>query len=122
MFRGAAPGRLPCAAPHWQALRAVAYPCITIHRVVNLCGARPGCLRGGSRGFAHCLSYQAAPLLLARRLRIVLADYEVEPWPVHVTYPSARLLPSRTRVFVEWITRALQESAQAFGAREASHR
>jgi DNA-binding transcriptional LysR family regulator len=71
-------------------------------------------------GFAHCLSYQAAALLLSRRLRIVLAEYEVQPWPVHVTYPSARLLPSRTRVFVEWIKRALQKSAPAFGAQEAS--
>lgn len=52
-------------------------------------------------GFARCLSYQATALLKAKRLRIVLADYEVEPWPVSITYPSARLLPSRTRAFVE---------------------
>jgi DNA-binding transcriptional LysR family regulator len=52
-------------------------------------------------GFAQCLSYQAAPLVEARRLRILLAEYEVEPWPVSLTYPSARLLPSRTRAFVE---------------------
>lgn len=52
-------------------------------------------------GFGRCLSYQAAALLKAKRLRIVLADYEVEPWPVSITYPSARLLPSRTRAFVE---------------------
>jgi DNA-binding transcriptional LysR family regulator len=67
-------------------------------------------------GFTRCLSYQAAPLLAARRLRVVLQDYEVEPWPIHITYPSARLLPSRTRVFIEWIKRTLQESASAFGA------
>jgi DNA-binding transcriptional LysR family regulator len=67
-------------------------------------------------GFARCLSYQAAPLLHARRVRVVLADYEVEPWPVHITYPSARLLPWRTRVFIEWMKRALQESAPVFGA------
>lgn len=54
-------------------------------------------------GFGRCLSYQAAALVQARRLRVVLADYEVEPWPVSITYPSARLLPSRTRAFVEWL-------------------
>lgn len=52
-------------------------------------------------GFARCLHYQAEPLLRAKRLRIVLADFETEPWPVHVTYPSARLLSTRTRMFVE---------------------
>jgi DNA-binding transcriptional LysR family regulator len=67
-------------------------------------------------GFARCLSYQAEPLLRARRLRPVLADYEGEPWPVHITYPSARLLPWRTRVFIDWIKRALQESAPALEA------
>lgn len=61
-------------------------------------------------GFGRCLSYQAAPLLAARRLRIVLADYEVEPWPVHLTYPSARLLPARTKVFIDWMLDALKTS------------
>ena len=61
-------------------------------------------------GFGRCLSYQAVPLLRARRLRIVLADYEVEPWPVNLTYPSARLLPSRTRAFVIWMARALGQA------------
>ena len=54
-------------------------------------------------GFVRCLSYQAAPLVAAKHLRIVLGDYEVEPWPVSLTYPSARLLPSRTKVFIEWM-------------------
>ncbi|MGE5338382.1 MAG: LysR family transcriptional regulator [Gemmatimonadota bacterium] len=59
-------------------------------------------------GFGRCLSYQAAPLIAARRLRVVLVEYEVEPWPVSVTYPSARLLPSRTRTFIEWMIGALK--------------
>jgi len=62
-------------------------------------------------GFAQCLSYQAAPLVQARRLRIVLAGYEVEPWPVSLTYPSARLLPSRARVFIDWMRGALSAVA-----------
>ncbi len=61
-------------------------------------------------GFARCLSYQAAPLLQARRLRTVLADFEPAPWPVSITYPSARLLPSRTRLFIEWLKQSLRES------------
>jgi len=59
-------------------------------------------------GFRRCLWYQAASLLQAKKLRIVLADYEVEPWPVSLTYPSARLMPSRIRVFIEWMKQALK--------------
>jgi DNA-binding transcriptional LysR family regulator len=58
-------------------------------------------------GFGRCLSYQADALLREKKLRIVLASCEVEPWPVHITYPSARLLPSRTRTFIDWIAREL---------------
>jgi len=65
------------------------------------------CVQG--LGFARCLSYQAATLLAAKTLRIVLADYEVEPWPVSLTYPSARLLPARSRVFIEWMKRELSQ-------------
>jgi DNA-binding transcriptional LysR family regulator len=59
-------------------------------------------------GLARCLSYQAASLLQAKKLRIVLADFEVEPWPVSLTYPSARLLPARIRLFIEWMKRELK--------------
>lgn len=59
-----------------------------------------------SRSLCTC----AAPLLAAKRLRIVLGDYEVEPWPVSLTYPSARLLPSRTKVFIEWMVGELTSS------------
>lgn len=52
-------------------------------------------------GFARCLSYQAAALVRAKRLRIVLADFELAPSPLSIAYPSARLLPVRTRAFIE---------------------
>ena len=59
-------------------------------------------------GFGRFLSYQAAPYVQARTLRIVLADYEREPHDVSIVYPSVRLLPSRTRIFIEWMKRELQ--------------
>jgi DNA-binding transcriptional LysR family regulator len=36
-------------------------------------------------------------------LRLVLEDYEPPPRPVNVIYPNARLLPARTRAFIEWM-------------------
>ena len=64
-------------------------------------------------GFARCLHYQAEPLLRAKKLRIVLAGFETEPWPVHITYPSARLLNTRTRLFVEALKSALAPALRA---------
>jgi DNA-binding transcriptional LysR family regulator len=61
-------------------------------------------------GFVRCLSYQAGSLLAAKQLRIVLGDYEVEPWPVCLTYPSARLLPLRTKLFIESMVDELKSS------------
>ena len=59
-------------------------------------------------GFGRFLSYQAAPFVREKTLRIVLAGYELEPLDVSVVYPSARLLPARTRAFIEWMKRDLE--------------
>jgi DNA-binding transcriptional LysR family regulator len=64
-------------------------------------------------GFCRFLSYQAMPLIRAKQLRVVLADYEVEPWDVNLVVPSARLLPARTRLFVAWLKQELQPAVQA---------
>jgi DNA-binding transcriptional LysR family regulator len=54
-------------------------------------------------GFGQFFSYQVAPLLQSRQLRTVLADFEPATRPIQVVYPHARLLPTRSRVFIEWI-------------------
>ncbi len=54
-------------------------------------------------GFGNFLAYQPAPQVRARALRIVLAEFEPMPRPVSIVYPNARLLPMRTRVFIEWM-------------------
>ena len=54
-------------------------------------------------GFGLFLSYQVMPHVRAKRLRIVLAEFEPALRPVSVVYPSARYLPTRTRRFVEWM-------------------
>lgn len=58
-------------------------------------------------GLGTFISYQVADDLRAGRLQAVLEAYELPPRPVHVVYPHARLLPVRTRVFVDWIRREL---------------
>lgn len=68
------------------------------------------CLAG--RGFGLFLSYQVAAELREKKLRLVLADFELPPRNVSVVYPSARLLPRRTRAFVDWIKGGLQAKAR----------
>ena len=54
-------------------------------------------------GFGLFFSYQVLPLVAQGRLRIVLEDFEPPPRPVSVIYPHARLLPARTRAFIDWM-------------------
>eukprot|EP01041_Mallomonas_annulata_P016837 gene16837-34962_t len=54
-------------------------------------------------GFGQFLSYQVAPLLATGALQTVLEDFEDAPRPIHVVYPHARLLPTRTRAFIDFI-------------------
>jgi DNA-binding transcriptional LysR family regulator len=63
-------------------------------------------------GFGRFIAYQVAALVAQKKLRIVLEEFEAAPLPISVVYPHARLLPARTRVFVEWIKRELAESTR----------
>ncbi|MCF8177470.1 MAG: LysR family transcriptional regulator [Sulfuritalea sp.] len=58
-------------------------------------------------GFGMFISYQAAPYLADGRLVRVLENFEPSPRSISVVYPHARLLPTRTRVFVDWIRKEL---------------
>lgn len=60
-------------------------------------------------GFGMFMSYQVAPYLKQKRLKTVLEKFEPPPRPISVVYPHARLLPTRTRVFVEWIRQELRD-------------
>ena len=56
-------------------------------------------LRGG--GLALALAYQVADHVRAGRLRVVLAGLEPPPRPIHVVYPTSRLLSAKVRAFVD---------------------
>ena len=53
-------------------------------------------------GFVRTLSYQAAAALQAGRLRLLLEDFEPEPWPVHLVYPGQGRLPIKLRAFLDF--------------------
>jgi DNA-binding transcriptional LysR family regulator len=58
-------------------------------------------------GIGMFLSYQVAPLVAAGRLRPLLAECCPPPVPVSAVYPHAKLLPARTRRFVDWLRERL---------------
>jgi len=60
-------------------------------------------------GVGSFFSYQVAPFLQSKQLRAVLEEFEPPPKPINVVYPHARLLPMRTRVFIDWMKQELRE-------------
>ena len=58
-------------------------------------------------GFGMFLAYQVAPYVAQGQLHTVLETFEAPARPLSVVYPHARLLPSRTRAFIEWMRQEL---------------
>ena len=55
-------------------------------------------------GLTRVLAYQAADALKAGRLKIVLAKFEQPPLPIHIVYPTSRLLSAKVRAFIDLVT------------------
>lgn len=60
-------------------------------------------------GFGVFISYQVAPYVAAGSLTVLLEQFEPPPRPINLIYPHARLLPSRTRVFIEMMKLAARD-------------
>jgi len=59
-------------------------------------------------GLGMFLSYQVEQELASGELRLVLEEYEPPPLDVSVVYPHAKLMSTRIRYFVDWITHELR--------------
>jgi DNA-binding transcriptional LysR family regulator len=55
-------------------------------------------------GLTRVMAYQAADSLKAGRLKIVLANFEQPPLPIHIVYPTSRLLSAKVRTFIDLVT------------------
>src|SRR6195952_216468 len=56
-----------------------------------------------SGGLTRGMAYQGARALKAGRLKIVLAEFEHPPLPIHIVYPTSRLLSAKVRTFVDLV-------------------
>jgi DNA-binding transcriptional LysR family regulator len=54
-------------------------------------------------GLTRVLAYQAADAIKAGRLKIVLAKFEPPAMPIHVVYPTSRLLSAKVRTFIDLV-------------------
>jgi DNA-binding transcriptional LysR family regulator len=55
-------------------------------------------------GLTRVLAYQAAAGLKAGRLKIVLEKFEQPALPIHIVYPTSRLLSAKVRTFIDLVT------------------
>ncbi|MGJ7511749.1 LysR family transcriptional regulator [Variovorax sp. GT1P44] len=94
----------PGGTPHWH-FRDQGRPLAIAPRgnleFNHIAPAVEACAAG--MGFGMFFSYQVLPLVAQGRLAIVLNAFELPPRPVSVIYPHARLLPARTRAFIDWM-------------------
>lgn len=59
-------------------------------------------------GITRLLSYQIAPQLAAGKLKIILAEFEPAPMPIHVLHREGRYAPAKIRSFVDLIVDRLR--------------
>jgi DNA-binding transcriptional LysR family regulator len=102
--------RLTHGSAHWafhdgDQVRSVpvhgALRCNHVQAVIDACVAGLGC--------GVFMSYQVASRVEQGQLKVVLGAYEPPPRPVNLVVPQARLLPARTRVFIDWMLRDLRD-------------
>jgi DNA-binding transcriptional LysR family regulator len=55
-------------------------------------------------GLTRVMAYQAAEALKRGRLKTVLAKFEQPPLPIHIVYPTSRLLSAKVRAFIDLVT------------------
>ena len=69
--------------------------------------ALEACLEG--LGYGMFGEPQVAAHVAEGRLRLLLEEFCADPVPVNLVYPKARLLPQRTRAFLDWMKKELPQ-------------
>jgi DNA-binding transcriptional LysR family regulator len=64
-------------------------------------------------GLTRVLAYQPADAVKRGRLKIVLQKFEEPPLPIHIVYPTSRLLSAKVRAFIDLV---IETSDGHFGA------
>jgi DNA-binding transcriptional LysR family regulator len=92
------------ASPEWSFVEdgsEVQIPCTPRFSTNSADAAIQYAEQGG--GLTRVLAYQAAEAIKAGRLKIVLTKFEVPPLPIHLVYPTSRLLSAKVRTFIDLV-------------------
>ena len=92
------------AAPDWRFVedgREIRVACTPRFTTNSADAAIQYAEQGG--GLTRVLAYQAAEAIKAGRLRIVLTKFEQPPLPIHLVYPTSRLLSAKVRAFIDLV-------------------
>jgi DNA-binding transcriptional LysR family regulator len=54
-------------------------------------------------GLTRVLAYQAAEAVKRGRLKVVLQKFELPAMPIHIVYPTSRLLSAKVRTFIDLV-------------------
>lgn len=54
-------------------------------------------------GLTRVLAYQAADAIKRGRLKAVLTKFEQPALPIHIVYPTSRLLSAKVRTFIDLV-------------------
>ena len=103
------------AAPDWRFVedgREIRVACTPRFTTNSADAAIQYAEQGG--GLTRVLAYQAADAIKGGRLRVVLAQFEQPPLPIHIVYPTSRLLSAKVRTFIDLV---IEISDWHFGAR-----
>ena len=65
----------------------------------------------GNMGITRLLSYQVKSELEAGALRLVLEEFEEEPWPVHIVHREDKYGSSKVRAFIDCAVKSLRHQS-----------
>jgi DNA-binding transcriptional LysR family regulator len=103
-FEGA---RFPNAWTFEQAGAPISVP-IHSRLIVNTAEAAIDAAMAGV-GITRVLSYQVAEQVRRGAMKVILQDFEPEPWPIHFVYGAQGLVPLKLRAFLDFATPRLKE-------------
>jgi DNA-binding transcriptional LysR family regulator len=92
------------AVPEWRFVedgRDVSIACTPRFTTNSADAAIWHATQGG--GLTRVLAYQAAEAINQGKLKIVLDDFEAPPLPIHLVYPTSRLLSAKVRTFIDLV-------------------
>jgi DNA-binding transcriptional LysR family regulator len=92
------------AAPEWRFVedgRDIGVVCTPRFTTNSSDAAIHYATQGG--GLTRVLAYQAAEAIKVGQLKIVLAEFEPPALPIHVVYPTSRLLSAKVRAFIDLV-------------------